>query len=189
MEYHQWYDEHTLSWKKEEDLNIYPPGYDQYNVTSVGKGYMSSNGWKGLTKSWKKSLLLFSYRYGLYMLYPNLPNDMVFSTNLALEGEHPAPGDELNKRKTHHFPLFKRYLTQNEAEAEDRERKTIKRKRRVSFRKIKTFSCSSSRITIQLLTRRTIMMMSISSCRPCSQEGDMDMKTEEEVEVEMEVEE
>eukprot|EP01001_Neometanema_parovale_P006551 NODE_2904_length_1316_cov_173.860855_g2757_i0.p1 GENE.NODE_2904_length_1316_cov_173.860855_g2757_i0~~NODE_2904_length_1316_cov_173.860855_g2757_i0.p1 ORF type:complete len:414 (+),score=60.58 NODE_2904_length_1316_cov_173.860855_g2757_i0:66-1307(+) len=41
--------------------------------------------------SWKKYLIKLMWEHGLYMIYPNLPNRMVLSTNHLMKGMHKLP--------------------------------------------------------------------------------------------------
>eukprot|EP01062_Namystynia_karyoxenos_P028282 TRINITY_DN2144_c0_g1_i1.p1 TRINITY_DN2144_c0_g1~~TRINITY_DN2144_c0_g1_i1.p1 ORF type:complete len:429 (+),score=101.03 TRINITY_DN2144_c0_g1_i1:89-1375(+) len=71
-------------------------GGDAVNPMTKAAGLpaLSSNTWSHRS-SWKKYLIKYMYDKGLFMVYPNLPRRMVFSTNHLMKGEHPTPKREL----------------------------------------------------------------------------------------------
>ena len=60
----------------------------------------SSNGWAQRT-SWKKYLIYQMYQRGWFMVYPNLPERTVLSTNHLMKGVHPVPS-----KKHYLLPIF-----------------------------------------------------------------------------------
>mmetsp|Transcript_22965 Transcript_22965/g.41357 ORF Transcript_22965/g.41357 Transcript_22965/m.41357 type:complete len:399 (-) Transcript_22965:211-1407(-) len=62
--------------------------------------HISSNTWHA-SSSWKKYLIRLMYDKGLFMIYPNLPDKTVLSTNHFMKGEHPTPNYKL-----YHLPLL-----------------------------------------------------------------------------------
>eukprot|EP00758_Cryptobia_borreli_P005284 Tbor_TRINITY_DN4817_c0_g1::TRINITY_DN4817_c0_g1_i1::g.1274::m.1274 len=60
----------------------------------------SSNTW-ATESSWKKYLIQFMYIKGMYMIYPNLPQNYVLSTNHLMKGEHITP-----ERKYFELPIY-----------------------------------------------------------------------------------
>ncbi|KAJ9463537.1 hypothetical protein DIPPA_26852 [Diplonema papillatum] len=61
---------------------------------------VSSNTWSAKS-SWKKYLLKYMWNYGYFMVYPNLPDRMVLSTNHLMKGMHNTP-----KRSLFELPLL-----------------------------------------------------------------------------------
>lgn len=59
-----------------------------------------ANSW-AKSSSWKKYLIRFMHERGWAMVYPNLPETLVYSTNHLMKGEHPTPN-----RKLFELPLL-----------------------------------------------------------------------------------
>eukprot|EP01006_Ploeotia_vitrea_P020540 TRINITY_DN52836_c0_g1_i1.p1 TRINITY_DN52836_c0_g1~~TRINITY_DN52836_c0_g1_i1.p1 ORF type:complete len:405 (+),score=10.81 TRINITY_DN52836_c0_g1_i1:44-1258(+) len=57
---------------------------------------ISSNSW-GFRTSWKKYLFRHMWNYGLFMVYPNLPEQKVLSTNHMLPGVHIDVAEKINQ--------------------------------------------------------------------------------------------
>ena len=62
--------------------------------------WVSSDFWPSQS-SWKKYLIYLMYEKGLFMIYPDLPQRHVLSTNHFMKGEHSTPDYNL-----HHLPLL-----------------------------------------------------------------------------------
>ena len=78
-----------------------PPNYDPALTDSSDPGVRpSSNSWPTVS-SWKKYLIQRMHTRGWFMVYPNLPDTMVLSTNHLLQGEHPLP-----PRRYFELPLY-----------------------------------------------------------------------------------
>ncbi|KAF5826078.1 hypothetical protein DUNSADRAFT_4939 [Dunaliella salina] len=56
-----------------------------YNSSFMNVPMSRTNGW---TNSWKKFYIEFAWSHGLFMLYPNFPNQTSFSTNHLEQGVH-----------------------------------------------------------------------------------------------------
>ncbi|RNF26495.1 uncharacterized protein Tco025E_01200 [Trypanosoma conorhini] len=64
-------------------------------VRRLGRARNPTSNYWNHNSSWKKYLIYYMYRNGLYMMYPNLPEKLVLSTSRLLPGEHPTPSRKL----------------------------------------------------------------------------------------------
>lgn len=66
------------------------PGAPDPQVVTLDGDEPTSNSWDSKS-SWKKYLIKLMTERGWFMVYPNLPQRYVFSTNHLMKGEHPTP--------------------------------------------------------------------------------------------------
>ena len=89
-QFREWYDEFVLvegdEDKKGRKITV--------QVTTADGHHPSSNTWAS-SSSWKKYLIKLMSDHGWFMVYPNLPDRMVYATNHLMQGEHKTPPREL----------------------------------------------------------------------------------------------